>query len=281
MTDIDRPTPRCCTTPARRSTRSPTPRRAWSRTGPRSARPARRRCSTPTGRARSWTCPASRSCPPGSTTGSRSGSAASSSRRSSSRGCSTSCGCTSARRSTRCARSRGSRSRARCSTEGNDLGIPARVFPQWLRCTGCDYLGPLPRFTYTNTHPFRPDLAQFTPQELPRPRRQAGEAKRESPAVPAQHLLTCTNGHLDEFPYTLWVHRGGTCPKAELPDLKMRDANVGKSVGSTIVCAVVRRDPRHGRGPRRGRARQAAAEVPRPPPAPQRVRRRRATPARR
>ena len=93
------------------------------------------------------------------------------------------------------------------------------MFPQWFRCTGCDYLGPLPRFSYTNTHPFRPDLAQFTHRNCPG---RAGSArdrptrKRESPAVPAQHLLTCTNGHLDEFPYTLWVHRGGKCPKAEL-----------------------------------------------------------------
>ena len=52
--------------------------------------------------------------------------------------------------------------RAAFSKEGTDLGIPARVFPQWFRCTGCDYLGPLPRFSYTNTHPYRPDLAQFT-----------------------------------------------------------------------------------------------------------------------
>ena len=126
------------------------------------------------------------------------------------------------------------------SKEGSDLGIPARVFPQWFRCTGCDYLGPLPRFSYTNTHPFRPDLAQFTHKNCPgRGGQRAGSTgrKRESPAVPAQHLLTCTNGHLDEFPYTLWVHRGGKCLKAELPDLKMRDANVGKSVGSTIICA--------------------------------------------
>jgi len=127
------------------------------------------------------------------------------------------------------------------SKEGDDLGISARVFPQWLRCTGCDYLGPLPRFTYTNTHPFRPDLARFTHKSCPGrggQRADAAARKRESPAVPAQHLLTCTNGHLDEFPYTLWVHRGNTCPKAELPDLKMRDANVGRSVGSTIECAT-------------------------------------------
>lgn len=121
------------------------------------------------------------------------------------------------------------------SSEGSDLGIPGRVFPQWFRCTGCDYLGPLPRFHYTNTHPFRPDLAQFTHKNCPG---RGGNSKRKSgsPAVPAQHLLTCTNGHLDEFPYALWVHRGKKCPKAELPDLKMRDANVGKSVGSIIYC---------------------------------------------
>lgn len=122
------------------------------------------------------------------------------------------------------------------SSEGSDLGIPGRVFPQWFRCTGCDYLGPLPRFHYTNTHPFRPDLAQFAHKNCPG-RGGNSNKKSGSPAVPAQHLLTCTNGHLDEFPYSLWVHRGKRCPKAELPDLKMKDANVGKSVGSIIACA--------------------------------------------
>lgn len=123
------------------------------------------------------------------------------------------------------------------SNEGNDLGIPARVFPQWLRCTGCDFLGPLTRFAYKNTHPFRPDLAQFTHKNCPGRGGGSGR-KREAPAVPAQHLLTCSNGHLDEFPYLLWVHRGGKCPAAENPDLKMYDANIGKSVGSTIRCVA-------------------------------------------
>jgi len=123
------------------------------------------------------------------------------------------------------------------SKEGTELGVPARVFPQWLRCTGCDYLGPLSRFHYTNTHPFRPDLAQFVHRSCPG-RGKGGKGRKESPAVPAQHLLTCTNGHLDEFPYGLWVHRGKPCPVAEVPDLKMRDANLGKSVGSTIACSA-------------------------------------------
>src|SRR6478672_230370 len=89
------------------------------------------------------------------------------------------------------------------SKEGDDLGIPSRVFPQWFRCTGCDFLGPLPRLSYTNTHPFRPDLAQFTHKSCPGRRRQRKASpgrQRERPAVPAQHLLTCTNGHHHEFP---------------------------------------------------------------------------------
>ena len=121
--------------------------------------------------------------------------------------------------------------------EGSDLGVPARVFPQWLRCTGCDYLGPVSRFHYENTHPFRPDKAQFVHRQCPGRGRTSGSGKRERQAVPAPHLLTCTNGHLDEFPYNLWVHRGKSCTVAPNPDLKMRDASVGKSSGARIECA--------------------------------------------
>jgi hypothetical protein len=121
------------------------------------------------------------------------------------------------------------------SQEGTDLGIPARVFPQWLRCTGCDFLGPLPRFTYTNTHPFRPDLAMFEHVSCPGRTGVKGKARR-SPAVPARYLLACANGHLDEFPYALWVHRGQACPAAPVPDLKLRDTNVGQGAGAVVIC---------------------------------------------
>lgn len=121
--------------------------------------------------------------------------------------------------------------------EGSDLGVPARVFPQWLRCTGCDLLAPVSRFHYENTHPFRPDKAQFVHRNCPGRGRNVGAGRRERQAVPAPHLLTCTNGHLDEFPYSLWVHRGKPCSDAPNPDLKMRDASVGKSSGARVECA--------------------------------------------
>lgn len=123
------------------------------------------------------------------------------------------------------------------SREGADLGVPARVFPQWMRCTGCDRLAPLSAFAYRNTHPYRTDEAQF----LHRPcygRAGAKKPRKEQPAVTARYLLACADGHLDEFPYDWWVHGGGACPKAsDAPVLKMVDNTGGRGASATIVCA--------------------------------------------
>ena len=125
--------------------------------------------------------------------------------------------------------------------DGDDLGVPARVFPQWMRCTGCDLLAPLSRFVngYHNTHPFRPDQAVFEHIDCPGRPRRAGAAqgrkgahaparrrgRRRSPCVPARYLIVCPSGHLDEFPYDWWVHEGAHCPKATHPELAMSDTS--------------------------------------------------------
>jgi len=121
------------------------------------------------------------------------------------------------------------------SNEGNDLGVPARVFPQWLRCTDCDLLGPLPKFAYTNTHPYRTDEARFEHEKC-YGRRGGKRGVRRSAAVPARYLLVCANGHVDEFPYEWWVHQGGSCPKAEAPSLRMTDHQSGRGASAVIVC---------------------------------------------
>lgn len=134
------------------------------------------------------------------------------------------------------------------SREGADLGVPARVFPQWMRCTGCDRLAPISAFNYRNTSPYRPDEAAF--EHSPcygRPRasqgatRSTGTARsgkgRRQPAVTARYLLACPDGHLDEFPYGWWVHEGGTCPRAaDSPVLKMIDHTAGRGASATISC---------------------------------------------
>jgi len=121
------------------------------------------------------------------------------------------------------------------SSEGNDLGVPARVFPQWLRCTGCDMLGPLSHFDYTNTHPYRADLACFEHARCAGRPGATHKASRQT-AVPARYLLACVDGHLDEFPYDRWVHHGKLCEKAEFPALRMTDRTAGKGASAVIRC---------------------------------------------
>ncbi|ADU49569.1 DUF1998 domain-containing protein [Intrasporangium calvum] len=123
------------------------------------------------------------------------------------------------------------------SRDGDDLGVPARIFPQWMRCTGCDMLAQLPKFRYRNTHPFRPDEAVFEHEKCYGRKGQSGRKGVRRPAVPARYLLACPDGHLDEFPYDLWVHEGGSCSEAEFPALKMVDRTAGKGASATIVCA--------------------------------------------
>ena len=125
--------------------------------------------------------------------------------------------------------------------DGDDLGVPARVFPQWLRCTGCDLLAPLSRFVngYSNTHPYRPDQAVFEHVDCPGRPVRGGAARgrkgakgaarrgsrRRSPCVPARYLIACPDGHLDEFPYDWWVHEGAHCTRATHPELAMSDTS--------------------------------------------------------
>jgi hypothetical protein len=113
-----------------------------------------------------------------------------------------------------------------------DLGIPSRIFPQWLRCTGCGLLSPVSheRFTYRNVVKYRPDRAEFRHENC---RGFEGDKKAfKAVALPARYMIACVDGHLDEFPYDAWVHRGGSCPKGAFPPLRMREwkSNIGPDV---------------------------------------------------
>ena len=114
-----------------------------------------------------------------------------------------------------------------------DLGIPSRIFPQWLRCTGCGLLAPVSheRFAYRNVVKYRPDRAEFLHVNC-----KGFEGKKKAfkaVALPARYLIACINGHLDEFPYDAWVHRGSSCSSgSSFPTLRMREwkSNIGPDV---------------------------------------------------
>ncbi|WP_202817202.1 DUF1998 domain-containing protein [Serinicoccus sp. CUA-874] len=70
--------------------------------------------------------------------------------------------------------------------------------------------------------------------------------------MPARYLIACANGHLDEFPYAGWVHRGKPCSKAKIPQLRMREwkSNIGPDVQIMCVSCTATRGMLEATGPK-------------------------------
>ncbi|MET9064018.1 DUF1998 domain-containing protein [Streptosporangium sandarakinum] len=114
--------------------------------------------------------------------------------------------------------------------EASRVGVPVMPFPGWMRCTACNLLAPIETraFGFRNDKPRKPHEARFF--------HECGRGNKPRLAVGARFVLACTAGHLDDFPYMEFVHRGEPCPKAAKPNLLMRDygGNIGANV--RIVC---------------------------------------------
>ncbi|HEY8532993.1 MAG TPA: DUF1998 domain-containing protein [Micromonospora sp.] len=121
------------------------------------------------------------------------------------------------------------------------VGVPVMPFPTWFRCTSCHHLGPLDGhvFDIENSHPRKPHEARIV-------HAQGHRSRRKPLAVPARFVLACPKGHLDDFPYDLFVHHGGACPSASHPTLRMEDrgGNLGANVEIRCVACGERRNLR-------------------------------------
>lgn len=96
------------------------------------------------------------------------------------------------------------------------IGVPVAVFPEWFRCPICQLLAPVQtRLFEFKGNPFRPDLARFVHSGCSR------AMSRPPTAVPARFLVACERGHLDDFPWTYYVHRGGPACRGTLTFYEM------------------------------------------------------------
>lgn len=95
--------------------------------------------------------------------------------------------------------------------EAARVGVPVAVFPEWFRCPICQLLAPVgTRLFEFKANPYRPDLAKFVHAGCSRAR------GKPPTAVPARFLVACEQGHMDDFPWTYYVHRGGPACKGTL-----------------------------------------------------------------
>ncbi len=89
------------------------------------------------------------------------------------------------------------------------IGVPVRPFPRWLRCVRCGTLAPFDSGLFDiKENPYRPEDTRFVHKVCAK--------GTNSDAVPARFLLACRNGHLDDFPWHWFVHKGASSCKGTL-----------------------------------------------------------------
>lgn len=98
----------------------------------------------------------------------------------------------------------------------NLQGTPVAPFPNWVLCPRCRLLAPLQRDVFAlHTDKFRPDRTAY--------RHALCRGAATAPNVlPARFIAVCPKGHIDDFPWHYFVHRGNSaCAGAlRLKDLK-------------------------------------------------------------
>jgi hypothetical protein len=90
--------------------------------------------------------------------------------------------------------------------ESQRIGVPVAPFPRWMRCGFCKKLAPLRSgLLALKEDPWRVDRTRYVHQNCTR--------TTPPDVLPSRFLVTCENGHLDDFPWMRFVHRGLTdCP---------------------------------------------------------------------
>lgn len=86
----------------------------------------------------------------------------------------------------------------------NFVGVPVAAFPRWAVCPYCRYLGPLSDsnpLVRLKANPYRPERTAYVHTNC-------SGRRTEPEMVPVRFLMACKAGHLDDFPWQWFVHKG-------------------------------------------------------------------------
>jgi Domain of unknown function (DUF1998) len=91
-----------------------------------------------------------------------------------------------------------------------NVGVPVAPFPRWQVCSHCRLLAPIQSGLFElRLDPYRKDRSRYV-------HRICKKMGKPPNAVPARFLVACEQGHLDDFPWVEFVHRGKTECRYEL-----------------------------------------------------------------
>lgn len=107
------------------------------------------------------------------------------------------------------------------------IGVPVAPFPRWMVCPYCRRLAPLSSGLFKLETPYRTDQIRYVHANCTKP--------GKSPTViPARFIVACPNGHLDDFPWREFVHRGSTTCKGGLKLFEL--TATGEAAGIEVRC---------------------------------------------
>ena len=130
--------------------------------------------------------------------------------------------------------------------DGNDrdpaapaVGVPVVPFPRWMRCSLCDTLATVESGVFKLVQdPYRPDKTAYVHQGCLK-----SLGGKPPTALSVRFLLACREGHLTDFPWIAFVHKGNVpCQPAVLT---LREFGASGDASDIIVkcnsCAAERR----------------------------------------
>ena len=110
------------------------------------------------------------------------------------------------------------------------VGIPVTPFPRWMVCSRCQRLGPIDNLTFRFEKAFRADQMRYVHANC-------NQSKGKPPTlIPARFIVACKNGHLDDFPWRAYVHRGPTTCTGALTI--MEPSATGQAANIFVKCNI-------------------------------------------
>ncbi|MBD7949742.1 DUF1998 domain-containing protein [Oerskovia rustica] len=93
--------------------------------------------------------------------------------------------------------------------------VPGVRFPEWHYCSGCRRVAPFWRFGSKKGETTCADCARDL--------------------TPSRFVACCENGHIEDFPYFQWVHRGQDAEEGVEHQLSLRTSGSSSSLASLVV----------------------------------------------